>query len=127
MVAVPQGHSTLVLNRDHADRRVVLGPQYDVRQSTVSPDGKWVVTCSWGTDSRTKTVRIWDADTGSAVHDLAQDGYASAKFSPNGLWLMTKTSVGSRQWEVGTWREVRRFEVGNCAFSQDSRLLAIND
>jgi len=48
-VALPQGNSTVVLHRDHADarvlRRMVLGPQYDVRFTAVSPDGRWVVTC----------------------------------------------------------------------------------
>ena len=127
VVAVPQGSSTLILDRDRPDRRLVLGPQYDVRFSAVSPDGRWVVTCSWGADGRSKTIRIWDAETGLWVHDLAMAGYTNAKFSPNGRWLMTVDSSGARQWEVGAWREVRRFDRGGFAFSPDSRLLAIND
>jgi WD40 repeat protein len=127
VVAVPQGHSTLVLCRDRPDRRVVLGPQYDVRHTAVSPDGHWVVTCSWGADCRSKTVRIWDAETGLPVHDLSTAGFTAARFSPDGRWLMTRTCSGSRQWEVGTWREVRRFDRGGFVFSPDSRLLAIND
>jgi WD40 repeat protein len=128
VVAVPQGHSTLVLYRDRPDRRVVLGPQYDVRHSAVSPDGRWVVTCSWGWDGRSKTIRIWDADTGLPVHDLAQEGGTSAKFSLDGRWLMTTAgSSGPRQWEVGAWREVRRFDRGKFVFSPNSELLAIND
>jgi eukaryotic-like serine/threonine-protein kinase len=127
VVAVPQGNSTLVLYRDRPDRRVVLGPQYDVRLSSVSPNGRWVVTCSWGWDGHSKTIRIWDADTGLPVQDLAQEGYTSAKFSPDGRWLMTAGASGSRQWEVGAWREVRHFDQGKFVFSPDSRLLAIND
>ena len=128
VVAVPQGNSTLVLYRDQPDRRVELGPQYDVRFSAVSPDGRWVVTCSWGWDGHSKTIRIWDAETGLPVHDLAMEGYAQAKFSPDGRWLMTTAGAsGSRQWEVGTWREVRHFDRGKFVFSPDSRLLAIND
>ncbi len=126
VVAVPQGHSTLVLYRDRADRRVVLGPQYDVRLSAVSPDGRWVVTCSWGADGCSKTIRIWDAEAGLPIHELSQEGFTKAKFSPDGRWLMTVDSSGSRQWEVGTWREVRRFDRGNFVFSPDSRLLAIS-
>ncbi len=128
VVAVPQGHSTLVLYRDRPDRRVVLGPQHDVRFSAVSPDGRWVVTCSWESDGHSKTIRIWDAETRLPVHDLAMEGFTSARFSPNGRWLMTSAGdSGSRQWEVGTWREVRHFDRGKFAFSPDSRLLAIND
>jgi serine/threonine protein kinase/WD40 repeat protein len=127
VVAVPQGEYTLVLYRDDPDRREELGPQYDVRFSTVSPNGRWVVTCSWGADGRAKTVRIWDSETGLHVHDLTQESLASARFSPDGRWLMTRTSGGSRQWEVGAWREVRRFDGGGFAFSPDSRLLAISD
>jgi WD40 repeat protein len=41
---------------------------------------------------------------------------------------MTCTAgAGTRLWEVGTWREARRFETGFVAFSPDSRLLAISD
>src|SRR5262249_21301666 len=40
VVAVPQGSSTVVFHRDRPDRRVVLGPQFDVRFSAVSPDGR---------------------------------------------------------------------------------------
>ncbi|MBI3407193.1 MAG: protein kinase [Planctomycetes bacterium] len=130
VVAVPQGDSTLLLSRDRTRSSLVLRPQYDVRYSAVSPDGKWVVTCSWfEPDGRSKSIRVWKADTGVPVKDLAQEGLASAKFSPDGLWLMTRTSGGTRQWEVGTWREVRRFEGGlfAFAFSPNSRLLAIND
>lgn len=127
VVAVPQGHSTLVLDRDHPDRRVVLGHQDDVRFSAVSPDGRWVVTCSWGSSSNSKTIRVWDSLTGKSVHDLSMKSMTSAKFSPDGRWLMTKTSDSTRLWEVGTWQEVRRFDGGNVAFSPDRRLLAIND
>ena len=109
--------STLVLYRDHPDRRVELGPQYDVRFSAVSPDGRWVVTCSWGADGRSKTIRVWDldAESGLPVHDLAQEGMTFAKFSPDGRWLMTMTSGSTRQWEVGPWREVRHFARGQFA------------
>jgi WD40 repeat protein len=127
VVAVPQGNSTLVLYRDRPDKRLLLGPLYDVRNSAVSPDGLLVVTCSWGADGSSKTVRIWDADTGLPVQDLTHEPYTSAKFSPDGRWLMTTDSSGTRQWEVGTWRAVRRFDRSGFAFSPDKRLLAIND
>src|SRR5262249_8406068 len=130
VVAVPQGDSTVVLHRDRADgpalRRVVLGPQHDGRFSAVSPDGRWVVTCSHWTDGRSKSALIWDADTGRKVHELPVEGSTTARFSPDGRWLMT--SGGFQLWEVGTWRQVRDLAgVSGAAFSPDSRLLAIGD
>jgi serine/threonine protein kinase/WD40 repeat protein len=127
VVAVPQGNSTLVVHRDQPERRLSLGPQHDVRFAAVSPDGRWIVTCSWWWDGRSKTGFIWDAKTGERVHDLLQDGEAIAKFSPDGKWLMTSEFRHSRLWEVGTWREVRRYQPARFTFSPDSRLLAIND
>jgi serine/threonine protein kinase/WD40 repeat protein len=127
VLAVPQGKSTLVLHRGPPDRRLVLGPQYDVRSCAVSPDGRWVVTCSHWWDGRSSSALIWDAQTGRQVHELLQVEQTSAKFSPDGRWLMTSDSSYNRQWEVGTWREVRRFHFGNFTFSPDSRLLATND
>jgi WD40 repeat protein len=130
VVAVPQGNSTVVFHRDRPDRRVVLGPQFDVRFTAVSPDGRWVVTCSHWQDGRSKSARIWDAESGQQVHELPLEGSTVASFSPDGRWLMTRSwgAVRScRLWEVGTWREVRHFDYGGFAFSPDSRLLAISD
>jgi hypothetical protein len=78
VIAVPQGDSTLLLNRDIPGQRVVLGPQYDVRFSAVSPDGAWVVTCSHWSDGRSTTVRIWDAHKGQPVSELPLHGSTSA-------------------------------------------------
>jgi WD40 repeat protein len=129
VVAVPQGNSTVVLHRDRPDRRVVLGPQYDVRFAAVSPDGRRVVTCRHWEDGRSSSTRIWDAESGQQVHELPLEGSTFARFSPDGRWLMTATSgAGCRLWDVGTWREARRFvDGGYFAFSPDSRLLAISD
>jgi serine/threonine protein kinase/WD40 repeat protein len=132
VVAVPRGSSTVVLHRDPADgrvlRRVVLGPQYDVRFSAVSPDGHWVVTCSHWLDGRSKSIRIWEADTGRQVHEFPFEGSTDAKFSLDGRWLTTTAPNYCRLWEVGSWREVRRFEPGGpMAFSPDKRLLAVSD
>jgi WD40 repeat protein len=132
VLAVPQGSSTIVLHRDRGDgrvlRRVDLGPQYDVRFAAVSPDGRWVVTCSHWPDGRSKSAQVWNADTGEHVKQLACEGSASARFSPDGRWLLTvATGTGSQLWEVGTWREARRGDGGAGVFSPDSRLLAIGD
>jgi serine/threonine protein kinase/WD40 repeat protein len=128
VVAVPQGNSTLVLYRTRPDWRLILGPQPDVRNAAVSPDGSWIATCTHWPDGRSKSVLIWDAKTGRRVHELPMmDGSAFAKFSPDGRWLMTSTARESDLWEVGTWRRERRSVRVHICFSPDSRLLAIND
>jgi hypothetical protein len=127
VVAVPQGDFTLVLDRDRPNWRLVLGPQANVRKAAVSPDGRWVVTCTHWWDSRSKSVFIWDVKTGKRVHKLLWEAPTSAKFSPDGRWLMTIAPSGTRMWEVGAWREVRRFESAHFTFSPDCRLLAIAD
>jgi hypothetical protein len=128
VVAVPQGNYAVVLRRNHPDRRVVLGPHYDVRFTAVSRDGRHVVTCTHWEDGRSPSARIWDAESGQRVHDLPLHGSTVATFSPDGRWLMTNTSGGGcRLWEAGTWREVRRFHDADFAFSPDSRLLALAD
>ena len=127
IVAVPQGDSTLVLDRDRPTWHLELGLQDNVRFSAVSPDGRFIVTCSWESDVHSKTIRVWDAATGQPICDLATDGIASAAFSPDGRFLMTRTGIGCTQWEVGSWKEMRRFGFGHFVFSPDSRLLAIND
>jgi hypothetical protein len=124
-VAVPQGAATLLLHRELPDWRLTLGPQYDVRKAAVSPDGRWVATCSWWSDHRSKSVRIWDAKTGRQVHAMLE-GESTAEFSPDSRWLMTSSGTGTQMWEVETWREVRRFPWIGFAFSPDKRLLAIN-
>ncbi len=130
VVAVPQGHSTLVLFRDKPGRRLILGPQFDVRHCAVSPEGRWVVTCGFGWDGQSSIHWIWDAytDARSPVAEVSHGSIAKATFSPDGRWLMTADSSGTRQLEVGTWREVRRFDqTAPSVFSPDSRLLAVSD
>src|SRR5262249_31327527 len=116
VVAVPQGHSTLVLHRDQPRRRLTLRPPVDVRFSAVDPDGRWVVTGSHWWNGQSKSARIWDAETGRQVYELPLEGSTRARFSPDGKWLLTMTGYDTRLWgdtrlwEVGTWREVRRLK-----------------
>jgi WD40 repeat protein len=127
LLAVPQGSSTLVLHQDRPELTMRLGPQHDVRFSAVSPDGRWVVTCSHWHDGRSKSTRIWDASTGKQVHELLLEHSTFPRFSPDGRWLATSNPAGCHLWEVGTWRPARRFDPAQFAFSPDGRLLALND
>jgi WD40 repeat protein len=57
----------LVVHRGPPRRSLRLGPQYDVRDAFVSPDGRWIATQSWWVDGSGVKVKIWEADTGKLV------------------------------------------------------------
>jgi WD40 repeat protein len=111
----------LILHRG-AGEPIVLGPQPNVRQIAVSPDGRWVATGSWnGTDAG---VFVWDAATGRKVQVLPAVDTGSVDFSGDGQWLVTGKR-DSRLWQVGSWQPgVTLGGSGNFTFSPDGSLLA---
>jgi serine/threonine protein kinase/WD40 repeat protein len=125
VLAVPDGSFTALVHRERLAERLKLGPQHDVRFAAVSPDGRWVATCSWFTDGRSKSARIWDADSGRQVDELPLEGATQAMFTLDGRWLATCNSGFTQLWEVGSWKPGRRFE-GSSLFSPDSRLVALS-
>jgi serine/threonine protein kinase/WD40 repeat protein len=129
VLAVAKGKDgAVVLYLDEPGKEIPLGPQHDVRYVAVSPEGRWVVTCSHWKDPHYKNVRIWDAATGKHLHDLPLEASSAAAFSPNGRWLATYSGgPGCKLWEAGTWREVRSLGGRELAFSPDSRFLAVGD
>ena len=115
---------TLVVHRDRPDRAVRLGPQRDVRQVAVSPDGRWVATGSWnGTDDG---VFVWDAATGRRVAVLPAVDQGSVDFSPDGRWLAVGVPTGrGRLWRAGDWSPGPEVDgAGALRFSPDGALLA---
>jgi serine/threonine protein kinase/WD40 repeat protein len=127
VLAVPDGSFTALIHRDRPAERLKLGPQFDVRFAAVSPNGRWVATCSHFTDGRSKSTRIWDADSGRQVHELPLEGATGARFSADGRWLATVHGSGTQLWTVGTWKPGHRFDAGPLAFSPDSRLVALGN
>jgi serine/threonine protein kinase/WD40 repeat protein len=128
VVASPTGHGAVVLHR--RDRRIVqLGPQPDVRNCAVSPDGLWVATGSHG-PQKGPGVKVWEARSGKHVRDLPAGVHGSCRFSSDGKWLLT-AGGGCRLWAVGTWQEGP--DLGGIslnasgAFSSDSKLVALGD
>jgi len=86
VISVPfYGNGAISLRADRAWGGVPLGPQHDVRNTAVSPNGLFVVT---GTHSSSTQVgvKVWDAKTGARVAELKDPG-RTAIFSPDGLWL----------------------------------------
>jgi WD40 repeat protein len=128
VLAVPDGTFTTLIHRARPAERLKLGPQFDVRHAAVSPDGCWVATCSWFSDGRSKSTRIWDAASGRQVHELPLEAVTLARFSPDGRWLATYNWSGTQLWEVGTWQPARRFEptlFNPDMFSPKGRLVAL--
>lgn len=134
VVAVPQFNGALVLHLDGSGRRLRLQPQEDVRQCSVSPDGRLVATGTHGTLGR-EGAKLWDAHTGKLVKTFDVGGFCRPQFSPDGNWL-TLLSVGDgvlQIWQVGSWQPGPRFHIHTAAhihrdgvaFSPDSRLLAL--
>ena len=72
VVAVPYfDDGTLVIHRKENNRQVWLKPQYDVRYVAVSPDGRWVATCShWPDPTGAAAIKVWDAAIGKLVKEL---------------------------------------------------------
>ncbi len=129
VVAIPNGSAgVMVLHRD-GNRLVRLGPQEDVRNCAVSPDGRWVATGSHSLREGAGA-KIWDAKDGRHVKDLPVGGGCRVRFSPDGKWLLT-TSGGCRLWAVGSWEEGPSLGGGSLnaagTFSCDSKLLALGD
>jgi serine/threonine protein kinase/WD40 repeat protein/tetratricopeptide (TPR) repeat protein len=107
VAALPWYNGALVVHRGESRRLVRLGPQYDVRGTRVSPDGRWVVTGShWHDGSRVKW-KVWEADTGKLVANLPYPDVAGCSgFSPDSRWLYVRG------------KEDRRLEVASLAATQ---------
>jgi WD40 repeat protein/tetratricopeptide (TPR) repeat protein len=128
VLAEPLGRGALVSDRDRPGRRVMLGPQYDVRHCAVSPDGRWVFTGSHTADGHSSPAHVWEAATGRHVHAPPLEGCSRAVFSSDGRWLaITNEHQGSTLWETGTWREGLHVGDSEVAFSRDGQLLALSD
>ena len=110
-------------------RRVVAGPQADVRRCAVSPNGKWVATGSHSpAPIRLTDARVWDAVTGKLVKTLPVGTNVHVWFSPQGNWLATASisDAECRLWRTGSWEAGPRFPNAiSVAFSPDERMLAL--
>jgi WD40 repeat protein len=112
------GDRARVLNHEKPlQREFLTGSQNDVRSLAISPDNRWIATCSWVADAES-SVQIWDARTGALAQRLSnRDNCTFAFFSPDGRWLVTSALGGlARLWEVPSWREVRTYPDSNVAF-----------
>jgi WD40 repeat protein/Tfp pilus assembly protein PilF len=112
-----------------SDQPYALHPDKDIAYTSVSPNGRWVVTA----EHAGKVLSVWDVNTLAQMNAPAKEipvigGYA--RFSPDGRWLATSTD-GGRLWRVGSnvaeWSPGPQLDIadGNFEFSPDGRILAL--
>jgi WD40 repeat protein len=92
--------------------------RYPVYRVAFSPDGRLVLTSSWG------AVRLWDAASGQEIRRF--EGQHSGVFSHDGRWVLTSVMGAVWLWDTASGQEIRRF-VGRdwAAFSPDGKWVLI--
>ena len=89
-----------------------------------SPDGRYVVSGSWG-----KIITLWDIATGLAIRSLTghKERINSVAFSPDGTQIISAARDNTiKLWNVVTGREIRTFtghigEINSATFSMDGQ------
>ncbi len=111
-----------MIHSDRPSQPIALTPHDDCRYVAVSRDGKWGATAShFGSK-----VKVWNAETGDLVQTLPVESSSWVRFSPDGRWLATP--VGARHlWKVGTWEAGPDLGGLVAGFSEDGRLVAVDD
>jgi tetratricopeptide (TPR) repeat protein len=130
VVAIPKwqsDNSASVIRLEKPQRWQMLQPQDDIRQCSISPDGRLVATVSHGNLSDKFGCKIWNIADGTLVKELSLGPRQTAYFSPDGRWLSHRNPSGVRLWRVGTWEEGPRLAERSVgfAFTPDSSMVAV--
>lgn len=124
------GHDVLYDLRAKETLAILEWPRIRNTWSSLSPDGRWVVTTGYGTS----VLRVHDARTGDLLRELDHTGdQTRLQFSANGKRLLGHrrgSGAGSLVvWETDDWNNVSNLPddfADNTLFSPDgSRVLAI--
>jgi hypothetical protein len=124
LAAVSGDQRVDVFRIDHPDQRVVLDGHPGVSWLSISPDGRWVATCT----QHGSGIKIWDARAGTVAADLPAGNYSYAVFSPDGRTLATSSDGHAVElWDVPTWRArvLTNHRGAALAISPDSAILVI--
>jgi serine/threonine protein kinase/WD40 repeat protein len=97
--------------------------QHDVRAAEVSANGKWVAL---GSHVNGK-IAVYAAIDGHWLADLCQGG-GWATFSPDDQWVaIGKFAGGGQLFRTDNWEPVGDLPGNSFAFSEDGKLLAVDD
>ncbi|MFN0044014.1 MAG: caspase family protein, partial [Alphaproteobacteria bacterium] len=110
-------------------KRLVSLDSSSPADASCSPDGTRILARSIAKDAPALTVRIFDAQTGQGLHDLARhsDRILSASYSPTGDRIVTASADRiSRIWDAASGKELTKLlghegEVYAAAFSPDGQ------
>jgi serine/threonine protein kinase/WD40 repeat protein len=109
-----------ILHTDRLDQPIQIDAGADILPIAVSPDGQWVVTCTFATG----IARVWTAHDGRFVKQLTTWGADLPRFSSDGRWLSTDLA-GDQVFVVDSWEPTRSFSASAFAASAGG-LLALD-
>ncbi|MBX3417115.1 MAG: protein kinase [Pirellulaceae bacterium] len=105
------------------------GEHRNLDRALISPDGRWIVTSTWGGSG----LRVWDAISGELVREMnSQYGNATIAFSPSGTFLAATDGGRQYLWRVADWELVHEWQreepdgwPGPVTFSPDEHWLVL--
>jgi WD40 repeat protein len=114
-------------HRGNNRKTIRLQTKLDPRLSAVSNDNRFVTVANWNFGG----ARVWNAESGAYIKDLAVGYCGIMQFSPDGK-LLAATPNGVTLWNTSDWRRARELHARgttptglSIAFSPDSRVLAV--
>jgi WD40 repeat protein len=114
-------------HRGNNRKTIRLQTELDPRLSAVSSDNRFVTVANWNLGG----ARVWNAESGAYIKDLAVGCCGIMQFSPDGK-LLAATPEGVTLWNTSDWRRARELHARgttptglSIAFSPDSRVLAV--
>jgi hypothetical protein len=114
------GSGGWIIHADRPDRPIRIDPGADLLYAAVSPNGKWVLTCTFNTG----IAKVWNAVDGSFVKQLSEFGNKAIipRFSPDGRHVTINVQSGPA-FAVETWEPV---EFNAVDFAPLGKYAAVN-
>lgn len=102
------GEVEAALRRAYDNNSVVLrGHNAPVKCAICSPDGRYIVSVSID-----EIIKVWDVKTAKCIKTIKDDsnGIYSVKFTPDGKYIISATSVGIKIWEIESGVCIKTFQ-----------------
>lgn len=102
------GEVEAALRRAYDNNSVVLrGHNAPVKCAICSPDGRYIVSVS-----SDEIIKVWDVKTAKCIKTIKDDsnGIDSVKFTPDGKYIISATSVGIKIWEIESGVCIKTFQ-----------------